>query len=279
MTDSLTYNLIRTGALQILNKDKGTPAQRKFSCCVLYIELKVDRRSFFYLLPTTTAMMSNVARNKRSRAVFRQTGRRVAPRLGASVPATRRLSVGALELKNLDVATPGGMPAVGATTGTVLLLNGVAQGTTAITRLGRMIKIRKIQFRLRQELQATSTLSENFRCLIVYDKQTNAAALTSAQVLESDLVISPINLGNQRRFRILYDRTIRCIGTGGPQSIEFVFSKTYKTPITTEFNAGSAGTVADITTGSIYGIFISSGNVGVAAPVSYLWSRILFSDN
>ena len=107
------------------------------------------------------------------------------------------------------------------------------------------------------------------RLVVVYDKQTNAAALTPAQVLTAvgtiNAATSPKNLENRDRFTILRDiRTPMAAAETTdyepPPKAQVYQSITL--PVT--FNAGDAGTVADITTGSLYAIFISDQGCGSA---------------
>lgn len=205
---------------------------------------------------------------------------RAAPVPMALVRTGGRMPVGAGELKNIDT-TSIAYPAVGAFSGYVTLLNGCVQGTTANNRIGRLIKMKSLYLCLPMSLQPTSTGSAHARVLVVYDRQTNTSALTASSVLEVDELSSPISLQNQRRYRVLYDRTIQCIGTAGPQSI--VFKKFIKLGQSVEFNAGNAGTVGDIQTGSLYvivyvdGVGVAAVNVGGAGTTAY--ARVMFSDS
>lgn len=189
---------------------------------------------------------------------------------------TRAVNVrlGAMELKNIDLQG-GFQPGVGVTTGIVELLNGVAQGVTATTRIGRRICMRRVQISYTLNTGTTTVGSSSWRVIVVYDKQTNATALTAAQVMESDQIDSPYNLGNQRRFKILYDKT-QSFGTQGPQTT--VFKKSIKMKKYVEFNTNTAGNVGDITTGSLYLIVYQNGNFTTAGPNSVLYTRVLFAD-
>lgn len=180
------------------------------------------------------------------------------------------------ELKNLDTVNAAQIVA-GATTGSIGLLNGVAQGTTAITRLGRRLTMKSIYVIWEGSMAATSAGSSPLRLIIVYDKQTNATAPAATDILQSDAIWDANNLGNSRRFVTLFDDIVECVGTGGPQAW---FHKLYKKlNHAVEFNVGSAGTVGDIQSGSVYALMYQNGGIITAAPSMALKVRIRYSDN
>ena len=80
-------------------------------------------------------------------------------------------------------------------------LNDVAQGTTAITRIGRKILMKSV---LVQGLLATNT-GNSARVLIVYDRQPNGALPAATDVLTSNTIMAAQNLDNRDRFLILAD--------------------------------------------------------------------------
>lgn len=186
-----------------------------------------------------------------------------------------RMPASSTELKNIDVVTSSLIPLAG--TGVVTLLNGVAQGTTATTRLGRRIVMRSLLVKFEISMAATSTGASPIRILIVYDAQTNATAPVATDVLTLDQLNSPMNLSNSRRFKTLCDIEIPCIGTGGPQAS--LVTRYVKLNMNTEFNTGSAGTVGDIQSGSVYMLTYQDNVIATAAPVAIAYTRIRYSDN
>jgi len=123
----------------------------------------------------------------------------------------------------------------------------------------------------------TSTGTSPLRVLVVYDKQPNGAAPAATDILAADTIQSVNNLSNSRRFVTLCDEIIPCIGTQGPGSDHRVIYKKLNQAV--EFNAGSAGTVADIQTGSVYMLTYQNANILVAAPTGAVVTRLRFSDN
>jgi len=164
----------------------------------------------------------------------------------------------------------------------VRLLNGIARGDEITERTGRECTMRSIEFRGEVKSGTLQGVDQTIRVLIVYDRQTNATALTGSQVFVSAGdqfdVFRPRNLENRRRFKILFDRTYYCSGTAESASGRtFKFYRKLNHPIT--FNNGDAGTVADITTGSLYAICVGDQPPGDTAGHLVAFSRIRYTDN
>lgn len=158
-----------------------------------------------------------------------------------------------------------------------LLLNGLVPDSTATGRIGRKILLKSIYLRWTSAMQASSTLGACVRTIIFYDKQANTAAPAVTDVLLADDFHSPNNLSNRDRFVTLLDD----VSTPISSINEFVASNQAfkKLNMETMFNAGTAGTIADITSGSIYIMFAQSGAVGTAAPIVTWRARIRYTDN
>jgi len=195
------------------------------------------------------------------------------------------------EKKYLDVAasssatvfnfgpTPGSNT-VGAPT--LQLLNGMALGTTGITRIGRQVTIKSWLFRMAVNAAATGNTGL-LRVVVVWDSQANGAALTTTDLFESsnvaDVLVSPLNLSNRERFQVVMDKVYNLGGLGAvdgvpPDTIHIEKFKKMNKIVT--FNGGNAGTVGDIATNSLY--LITFGSVGTASPSTSYHSRIRFTD-
>ena len=115
------------------------------------------------------------------------------------------------------------------------------------------------------------------RIIVVYDKQANATAPAITDVLVADSFIGQNNLNNRDRFVILCDQISAPIGAQSDSSVGGVIYK--KINLETMFNAGSAGTIGDITSGSVYLFVAQTAGIGIANP-SFNWrARIRFQDN
>lgn len=192
-------------------------------------------------------------------------------------PTSRRLL--RAEKKNLDVSINTATLLVqGATTAVgTPLLQGITQGAGDSQHVGRSITMSSFQYRFTGQLATTTTRASSIRILVIYDKQANAAQCTAAQVLTADQLSSPMNLTNNKRFIVISDEIIPCVGTSGPQSFYKGIYKKINLPV--EFNTTNGGTIADITTGSMTAFFYTDGSFGVANPETSFYSRIRYSDS
>jgi len=213
------------------------------------------------------------------------------------------------ELKFIDVNTNDftGFKPLAETSGTdstgaasLALLNGVALGTDATQRIGRKTTMKSIYLRCGITSRTTNSTPTNgfvtvpgqIRYLIVYDMQPNGTALTVADVFQqsgvADLMVSPLNLNNRDRFRVLTDKVTSIsnsptasIPAGASDHSRYI--KIYKKiNLPVIYNAGTAGTVGDIQTGSLY--FISFTNCQMNNTpaggwlLSSFYSRVRFED-
>ena len=163
------------------------------------------------------------------------------------------------------------------TPGATFLLNGLVPGSLANQRIGRKISIKSLYVRATVQLASTSVRGGNIRMIIFYDKQANATAPAVTELLVDDSFWSPNNLSTRDRFVVLCDHVFDHIGTQDKFSDSAVIYK--KLNLETMFNAGTAGTIADITSGSIYIMFAQSGTIGTANPTASWYSRIRYTDN
>jgi len=200
--------------------------------------------------------------------------------------ANRGLQIARGELKSVDVT--GSIAAD--TTSAVLLLNGIARGDDIGDRIGRKVIIKMMELRFKLGATSDTGIDQVQRLLVVYDKQTNGAACTGAQVLatvaSAYAPYSPTNLENRNRFVVLYDTGAVSIQSDVLGAVEVpkygsqrVFNmKRYFSGLPVTFNAGDAGTVADISTGSIYAVVCGSVAAGATAGSAAIYSRIRYED-
>jgi len=155
--------------------------------------------------------------------------------------------------------------------GVLVLLNGLAPGTGASQRIGKKCHFRSMLLRYNLGANAAgATAFQGFtRIMVFLDTQSNATAPTVAQLLETVTASSPMNMDNRDRFKVLYDQGVP-MSQAPTSSSDCRFIKIYKKMnITTIFNNGTAGTVADITSGSIYLLSISEQAGAGAAPTAF----------
>lgn len=183
------------------------------------------------------------------------------------------------ELKFVDVGTRADTLTASVTTfttpGAVFLLNGIVPGSGADQRIGRVVTGKSIYVRGVFSMGATSTSGSPLRILIVYDKQANATAFNTTDLLKQDDFRSGNNLSNRDRFTVIADMITPYIGSGDKVQTNFEIYK--KLNLETQFNAGTAGSIGDITSGSIYIMFAHFG-IATAGPVVNWWSRYRYRD-
>lgn len=191
-----------------------------------------------------------------------------------------------IDLGDSAVATPGCLcaPKVSAS------LNG---------RIGRKIFVHKIKIRGQidvpvQAAQATADQSAKVRIVLVQDKQTNASAMTSAQLFQDSLssgattLNSFQNAANFGRFKILKEKYITLTNinmTGSPTGTDviqsgmthsFKINYRFKKPVQVNFNATNGGTVADIVDNSFHFI-VGASSIALAPTVSY-YCRVAYKE-
>lgn len=155
--------------------------------------------------------------------------------------------------------------------GTVTLLNGVTRGTDETDRVGRVIVMNDLQIRLSM---LNAAANDTLRHIVLYDNQPNGAAPAVTDVLQTASPLSDYNLDNEWRFDVLYDELYALRTVYNPLDVlEFCVP----VPWETVFNAGNAGTVADIVTGAVF--LLSIGSQAMNTTAETLYSRVLFSDS
>ncbi len=206
----------------------------------------------------------------------------------AAPPATRgfygaqsrlqRQMQGIMEHKVVDTAAA----SYGAnTTGSVTLLNGVAQGSDFTNRIGRKVTMTSVQLRgflTPEDDQTEATLA---RVMLVYDSQPNGALPAVTDVLTAADSRSFNNLNNRDRFRVLVDET-HALGQrdttnsleGAPTAI--VLNRYRKCNLPVVFD-GTTAAIGDIQTGSLFLLTIGNQASGSAIAAS-LAVRVRFVD-
>lgn len=202
----------------------------------------------------------------------------------------RRGRIGTSELKFVDTAPVGSF--VNGTPSTRGVLNGIAPGSSASQRIGRTIEMKSIAYRVHMASAAASVstgkVPANCRMLLVYDGQTNGAIPATSDILDFAAVDSLLNLSNRDRFRVLKEHRWKIASqdlnlTAVPSSLLFTgYIKIPKAYQKVTYNAGVAGTVADIVTGGLFVIFIWDSAVSVwatASPLTFASFRVRYRDS
>lgn len=169
------------------------------------------------------------------------------------------------------------------TTASLVLLNGMAQGTTASTRIGRRIQMKSIELKAWLTPGATTTVAVA-RFALVLDKQANAAAPAFTDIYDSASPVALRNISNKARFWVLWDSGL--ISTCGNLTAGQITDSGMKTlemykriNIPVQYNAGTAGTVGDIQTNALYFVSIGSTAVGTADQTLIGNVRVRYDDS
>lgn len=234
------------------------------------------------LYPTYNAQAhrSNSFRHATGSVNMRQAAQALA---AAAAPSTARTggysfsAQGGKELNFKDTAISG----TESTTARVVLLNGMAQGTTASERVGRRITIKSVELKARLSPGTAGTLA-TVRYALVLDRQANAATANFTDIYDAALPESLRNISNKARFQVVWDSgLLPVIGNSttlltddSRHSIEFY----KKVGIPVQYNAVNGGAIGDIQTNALY--FVSVGDVvtGTTAPVMVGQARIRYAD-
>lgn len=163
--------------------------------------------------------------------------------------------------------------ALSATSGTFYLLNDMKKGDTIGTREGNCIGMRNIC--IQGQIESVLSIPDagnSVRVMLVYDKQTNGAIFTLADLLylggtAVQNVISCRNPNTKSRFQVLYDRLINIYaypsttatpasGVANAKRVNFKINKSWKKVKKTMYSDADAGDVTDIIHGSLYLVYI-----------------------
>lgn len=196
-------------------------------------------------------------------------------RAGRNINISRRgLQLSRGELKAVDTSATLAVD----TASSVQLLNGIARGDDISERNGRQVVMKALEFKGVTYATTGTGVDQIHRILIVYDHQANAAAPTAANILASNAYLSPANLEYRQRFQILADKLVYINASAEAATGKLVnLNKRMNLPVT--FNSGDAGTIADITTGSLYLLVLGSVAAGATAGSITFTARVRYQDS
>lgn len=149
----------------------------------------------------------------------------------------------------------------------MVLLNGIAPGTGASQRIGMKIAIRSLEMRNNIYTNAAGMVAQSCRLLLLQDRQCNGAAPAAlTDFISPGTYLGMRNLANRKRFRIIWDKTYNMglAGLTDPQTVTRHIYLKFRKPLNVEYNAGVAGTVADISSNSLYLILVGNQAAGAA---------------
>lgn len=201
-------------------------------------------------------------RQKRDYSPKRSSSRSLGRPLSSNTNTSLFQKGGGVEKKWLDSNVT--LVTSGSGAASVTLLNGISQGTTSNTRIGSRIEVKSVQFRYNFQNGTSATGVAPIRIKIVYDKESNGAAPTATDIMASDAIDALNNLNTAGRFITMFDQTWNPIAGPGTSATAGawqaqVLDGFIKCNLPTKYNGGNAGTIADISSGSIYVLCWTNG--------------------
>lgn len=165
------------------------------------------------------------------------------------------------------------------TTGTITLLNGLAPGTSASQRVGTKIAIRSLELRGRSTVASGAGIDQGCRFFFLLDKQSNGAAPAAGDFLAPATYLGMRNLANRKRFKILQDYFYPLSASGEDESARHfkVYIK-FRRPLIVDYNAGTAGSIADIASNGLFLITLGSVAAGGTAAFLLCTVRMRYTD-
>jgi len=203
----------------------------------------------------------------------------ITPGMQTKVVAVRGPVVPRRELKYIDVASAA---YVTDTTGTLTLLNGIAEGDDNTQRSGRQATMKSVALAGFFQISTTGT-PQKVRVLLVWDNAANGAAPTIAGILSASTANSFHNVDNQSRFTILWDHTA-VLGVWSLVATQSVMDQVIKdVNVVVPLNAvtqfvGTGATIASIGNGSLYLATIGTNAAGTTASSFIGAARVRFLD-
>jgi len=148
------------------------------------------------------------------------------------------------------------------TTGSVILLNGIASGDDYNQRDGRRVILDSISIK-GDMFYSSATAAHNVdivRMMLIYDKQTNGAAPAIADVLVNANADSHYNVNNLGRFDVLIDKTwsLPQVPAATASAVTFPKIKLGRSIKRGTQYSGTGSSVASIASGGLYLILIGS---------------------
>lgn len=220
---------------------------------------------------TTSARLSDaLAAARTRRAADAQVRRaplaRAAPRIGSRT-----------ELKSidLDLATTGasGDGGIKSTMGRTCA-NAISIGADINQRVGRKITIRSLEMHYNITADPDQDQPAVCRVMVIFDRQANGTQPAATDILTSASINAPKNLNNRERFQILKDDLVSVMRLTDKNQVT---SKWYfRTALPVVYNAGVAGTYADIASGSLWVCTLSE--IATDYPLLKGFLRVRYSD-
>lgn len=209
----------------------------------------------------------------RKRSYYRR-GRRLAPRsllrTGGLLPYPSNTEKKFADYAIADDAT---------TTASITCVNALPTSTSASGKIGRRILMKSLQIRAHFEREDYNTATEkSIRLMVIYDRQANGTLPIMNDILTATTMVAMRNMSNVGRFYCLMDELYSVTSGNGGNPAQTV-TKFLKFNLPVYYNGGTAGTIADIQTGSLLVIYFSDYAAGVDDVNCAMEVRLRFTDS
>jgi len=164
------------------------------------------------------------------------------------------------------------------TTGTVTLVNGMAQGNTQVgDRIGRDIFMHELCLTGFVQNRTVATINVG-RLMVFVDTMPAGATPGITDIMDAATSLSFPNKNWCKRFVILYDDTIPLIGQPGTTGTSSCRALSLRIPIkmSAYYNSSNAGTIADLEKNAVYVFFSGSTAAGTAAAEAYVAMQLTY---
>lgn len=125
----------------------------------------------------------------------------------------------------------------------------------------------------------TTGLDQLHRYSLVVDRQVNGVLPAAGSHLTANTPAGVRSLVQRKRYKTLWDKTYCLNASTEPGSFRAVHQYfKLKRPLITEFNNGTAGTIADISTNALYFYLVGTLNAAGTTGLLYGTLRIRYTD-
>jgi hypothetical protein len=163
------------------------------------------------------------------------------------------------------------------TTGSVTLLNPIAEGNDAASRNGRQVLIKGVQIIGNAFATVTTGLQQLGRIILLWDNATNGVLPVITDVLNNSASNASYNLNNRNRFTILWDHHFQLDVQNSTYSRGECFSCDVMLNAIQNFS-NTTGVIGSIQSGALCMLTIGLNASGTTAGTSNIATRVLFQE-
>lgn len=156
-----------------------------------------------------------------------------------------------------------------------VLFNGLSISASSIGRIGQQICNKNLCWRAQIQRATTTPLDTSLRIIIFYDKQTNGSLPVWTTLMDITSIVSLYSMDNKDRFVVLSDKQYS-VNSNQTQIMDKGFINLKR--VSTRYDTGNTGAVADIITGGIFALAISNTSVVASQPLLTFSWRLKFTD-